>query len=272
VPVCRAVQQPGEFVVTLPQGYHAGFSHGFNTAEAVNFMLHDWLPYAAAATQRYERLGKEPVIDVDQILVRAAEADHSPEVHMALARIVDEELRMRAEMREMYRAKDRPMGAIEKAANLGRSPPCDVCGHICHFSFVVAHDEASSRTRLATANCGTAKRQTAHPANVALMTALTVCPRHVDALREHEANAPDGEGSGQLYLHLRYDDAALGSMKAKATEAAAVPSPHSSPTLPNPRSSAAGLPDAVESALKTLVGKKRTKKKLGGLSFGMSMM
>jgi len=136
-------------------------------------------------------------------------------VHMALARIVDEELRMRAEMREMYRAKDRPMGAIEKAANLGRSPPCDVCGHICHFSFVVAHDEASSRTRLATANCGTAKRQTAHPANVALMTALTVCPRHVDALREHEANAPDGEGSGQLYLHLRYDDAALGSRRPR---------------------------------------------------------
>lgn len=35
VPVSHAVQRPGEFIVTLPQAYHAGFSHGFNTAEAV---------------------------------------------------------------------------------------------------------------------------------------------------------------------------------------------------------------------------------------------
>ena len=67
VPVSRLVQEPGQFVVTLPQAYHAGFSHGFNTAEAVNFMLDDWLPYAKAADQRYRLLGKEPVIDVDQV-------------------------------------------------------------------------------------------------------------------------------------------------------------------------------------------------------------
>jgi hypothetical protein len=51
VPVCRAVQQAGQFVVTLPQGYHAGFSHGFNTAEAVNFVLIDWLSYARLRSQ-----------------------------------------------------------------------------------------------------------------------------------------------------------------------------------------------------------------------------
>jgi len=51
VRVCHALQRPGEFVVTLPQAYHAGFSHGFNAAEAVNFMLLDWLPYASAAAR-----------------------------------------------------------------------------------------------------------------------------------------------------------------------------------------------------------------------------
>ena len=73
VPVSRLVQEPGQFVVTLPQAYHSGFSHGFNTAEAVNFMLLDWLPYAQRAEERYRTLGKEPVIDVDAILVGASQ-------------------------------------------------------------------------------------------------------------------------------------------------------------------------------------------------------
>jgi hypothetical protein len=39
IKVYRTVQQPGEIVVTLPKGYHSGFSTGLNLAEAVNFSV-----------------------------------------------------------------------------------------------------------------------------------------------------------------------------------------------------------------------------------------
>jgi histone demethylase JARID1 len=39
IKVFRTVQHPGEIIITKPKAYHAGFSTGFNIAEAVNFSV-----------------------------------------------------------------------------------------------------------------------------------------------------------------------------------------------------------------------------------------
>ncbi|KAG8519295.1 Lysine-specific demethylase 4D [Galemys pyrenaicus] len=51
VPFGRATQRAGEFMVTFPYGYHAGFNHGFNCAEAINFATPRWVDFGKAAAQ-----------------------------------------------------------------------------------------------------------------------------------------------------------------------------------------------------------------------------
>lgn len=72
VKVCRAVQQPGEFIVTFPRAYHGGFSNGFNCGEAVNFATRDWFPYGAECSARYRRLARLHILPHEHLLVTEA--------------------------------------------------------------------------------------------------------------------------------------------------------------------------------------------------------
>ncbi|XP_007499622.1 lysine-specific demethylase 4C isoform X2 [Monodelphis domestica] len=49
IPFDKVTQEAGEFMITFPYGYHAGFNHGFNCAESTNFATVRWIDYGKVA-------------------------------------------------------------------------------------------------------------------------------------------------------------------------------------------------------------------------------
>ncbi|XP_054622896.1 lysine-specific demethylase 4A-like isoform X2 [Dunckerocampus dactyliophorus] len=49
IPFEKITQDAGEFMITFPYAYHAGFNHGFNCAESTNFATERWIEYGKQA-------------------------------------------------------------------------------------------------------------------------------------------------------------------------------------------------------------------------------
>ena len=101
-------QRAGQFVITFPQAYHAGFNHGFNFNEAVNFAPEDWAPYGEAGVERLQEFRKQPCFSHDELLMTAAGRDTTIKTAKwlapALIRLRDREMQQRQDL--LRRHKD----------------------------------------------------------------------------------------------------------------------------------------------------------------------
>jgi [histone H3]-trimethyl-L-lysine4 demethylase len=99
-------QRAGQFVITFPQAYHAGFNHGFNFNEAVNFAPADWEPFGEAGVERLQEFRRQPCFPHDELLLTAASVDSSIKTAKwlapALERMHERELRLRAELEKRH--------------------------------------------------------------------------------------------------------------------------------------------------------------------------
>ena len=101
-------QRAGQFVITFPQAYHAGFNHGFNFNEAVNFAPADWEPYGEAGVERLQEFRKQPCFSHDELLTTAAGRDTTIKTAKWLApamiRLRDREIQQRNDFLQRHKA------------------------------------------------------------------------------------------------------------------------------------------------------------------------
>lgn len=103
IPVCRLVQRPGEFVVTLPRAYHSGVNLGSNMNEAVNLGAASWIKAGTASAEQYRNV-RSPALCMERLclhVLRARESDAAageaaPDAAAFLRRRIAEERRYRA--------------------------------------------------------------------------------------------------------------------------------------------------------------------------------
>ena len=237
-----------------------------------------------------------------QILVRASEAHHSAEVHAELCAIIADEIILRdsardsgckehvtaarascwrsayasrhaghADVRSITRAHVHlaghtvMMSADDIEADLGRSPPCHVCGHVCHFGFVQLGRDRKRSVVSSTRKAATTVQVLRHVAPT------LVCLWHASHLKERdlelngvESSSGSDSGAGR-FLFMRYDDTMLMQMAEAA--ASLIPSCDKSAkgcaTLAFPQEAAASLPAAVDSAINEIREKHRLKQGTG---------
>ncbi|KAI0080843.1 hypothetical protein K474DRAFT_1657340 [Panus rudis PR-1116 ss-1] len=185
VDVYACNQRAGEFVITFPKAYHAGFNHGFNFNEAVNFALPDWLPYGLDCVKRYQEHRKLPVFSHDELLITITQQSHSIKtaiwLNASLKEMTERELNTRAKARaleigEVLEEIDRPEEQYQ----------CTICKVFCYLSQI-------------TCQC----------------TTKVVCIDHIDDLCKCSKS--------NRVLRLRFSDMELQDIQAKIAERAAIP-------------------------------------------------
>ncbi|KAJ8707550.1 hypothetical protein PYW08_010802 [Mythimna loreyi] len=167
VPVYRMDQHAGEFVITFPRAYHAGFNQGYNFAEAVNFTPADWLKMGRECIAHYSTLRRNCVFSHDELVCKMALEADSLSLTVALAAYRDMRTMLHDERKLRKGLLD--WGVTEAEREAFELLPdderqCQLCKTTCFLSCV-------------TCAC------TPHVACLRHYTQLCDCPAHVHKLR-----------------------------------------------------------------------------------------
>lgn len=139
VPVYRTDQHAGEFVITFPRAYHAGFNQGYNFAEAVNFAPADWMKMGRECVNHYSKLRRYCVFSHDELVCKMAlEPDRlnlgiATACYIDMAEMVDTEKKLRKNLLE-WGVTNAEREAFELLSDDARQ--CEICKTTCFLSAV----------------------------------------------------------------------------------------------------------------------------------------
>ncbi|KAK7080654.1 Lysine-specific demethylase 5A [Halocaridina rubra] len=139
VPIVRTNQHAGEFVITFPRSYHAGFNQGYNFAEAVNFAPPDWLAIGRECVLHYSNLKRYCVFSHDELVCKMASTPDELDLTVAAAtyqdmlRMVDLEKKLRRALLH-WGVTSAEREAFELLPDDERQ--CDFCKTTCFLSAV----------------------------------------------------------------------------------------------------------------------------------------
>lgn len=139
VPVYRTDQQAGEFIVTFPRAYHAGFNQGYNFAEAVNFAPGDWIQIGRECIGNYSTLHRYCVFSHDELVCRMANDCENIDPKLAAAAYSD--MLNMAEIEKNLRQAVRNWGITDSENVFFELLPdderqCEICKTTCYLSAV----------------------------------------------------------------------------------------------------------------------------------------
>ena len=134
-------QRAGQFVISFPQAYHAGFNHGFNFNEAVNFAPHDWEPWGEAGVERLQTFKRQPCFSHDELLLTAAASKDTTIktarwLGPALERLRDREVFQRRQWGDRHEAANDALCSFE-------SDWTDEKSDRCKFEFIIDESEVT---------------------------------------------------------------------------------------------------------------------------------
>ena len=109
---------PGEYILTFPGSYHAGFSTGINIGEAVNFVSRSWFDFGLKCQEIYRKTREKiPVMPIDWLIIEniinvgRAELDYETKVKLreSFAHILKEERSSREQLERTLKSHARSL-------------------------------------------------------------------------------------------------------------------------------------------------------------------
>ncbi len=208
-------QRAGQLVVTFPQAYHAGFNHGFNFNEAVNFAPHDWEPYGEAGVERLQAFKRQPCFSHDELLLTAAARDTTIKTAKwlapALERLKERELEQRQDLIRRHKDFNDHYCKIDE--------PGVESGPRCELGFEKENNSVADEEY----QCSFCRAYTYLSRFQCHKTSKVICLLHAGSYECCDATDEQRLTNADHSLHYGFTDEALGSIVQKVVDKARMP-------------------------------------------------